>query len=123
MKFTGVEFRELQRYWYKILEDSGFKDIERFKGDELVLIETSSSIFRNTKKPLKECYFHKMSSELNDEDTLFRNDLEKYVLHRHCEGAMIRTIVDELNTLGTPRHRHTIRHIIMRYQIEWGIRK
>jgi hypothetical protein len=125
MKLPKHEFKKLQKQWYKILKDSGFNDIEREKDEQLVLTQTAAYPFRNTDEFLriiKEEYFRCMSQKALDENTVFRNEIDKYILLRHSEGAKIKIIGEELVSRGTSRDRKSIRIIIRRYEMAWGIR-
>lgn len=126
MKLNKDEFRNLQNEWYQKLSKEGFRDIEKLKGDELVLSQFASHCFCGMdvlSRFLKEQYFRYISQIALDEDTFFRNDIDRHILIRHSEGAMIKVIVEELEDMGSPRHRHSVRFIIRRYQIKWGLRK
>lgn len=125
MKKTQEEFLRLQRHWYDVLEFLGFQDIEEFKRNELVLKQTAAYPFRNTdafSNNIKEEYFRILAQKIYDEGTVFVNEIDKYILCRHAEGARIKAIVDELTTRGTPRNRHSVRFIIRRYEVRWAIR-
>ncbi len=128
MKMPKHEFIRLQQEWYERLSDNGFKDIEEIKDGELVLQRSSAAGYRKWEtsplsRALKEEYYRWIAQEANDETTVYRNDVDQYILIRHCEGARIKHIVKELETKGTPRHRHSVRFIIRKYEIEWGIKK
>jgi hypothetical protein len=126
MKLKQEEFRCLQKTWYRVLSDSGFKDIERFSGSELVLVQTAAACYRNTDhftRLMKEEYFRCMAKMANDEETEFRNEIDRYILVRHSEGAMINVIMTELEARGMKRNRASIRFIVRRYEDAWGIRK
>jgi hypothetical protein len=139
MKLTKDEFRKLQREWYKKLEESGFKDIERFKDDELVFkrsgidnsrciewyIEATDlgTIEELSEGAIKAEYFRIIAQTAKDEETTYRNEVDRHILIRHSEGAKIKTIVTELQELGMPRHRLSVRFIIRRYEMLWGLRR
>lgn len=120
------EFRQLQQTWYTTLTELGFKDIERIKGDHLILTESRGSYsYRKTgdfEREMQEEYFRCMSQAARDEETKYRNNVDKYVMIRHVEGAKIEEICDELGDRGIFRDRSTIRIIIRRYEMAWGFK-
>lgn len=125
MKLTRDEFKRLQQYWYNKLAETGFKDIERMTGDELILIKSSSQCYGcvdEHTRMAKEEYYVAMAKIALDDHTVYRNHIDRYILQRHVEGARIKVIVEELEAMGSPRHRHSIRFIIRRYEMAWGFR-
>lgn len=127
MGLSKEQFRALQEHWYEILEDSGFKDIEKITNGELVLRRSSSTIYStyksdNFNKAMKEEYFRIMSQISQDIETKFKNEVHKYILFRYCEGSRIKEIVIELKARGTPRTRDSVRYIIRRYENRWGVK-
>lgn len=114
MKISVEEFEKLQAFWYKRLEQQGFKDIETDKNPLGIFIPTFEESQRD--------YFSVLYEIANDEKTTFKNDVHKYILRRFSEGARIKQIVDELVIRETPRERKSIRFIIRRYEMAWGIR-
>lgn len=71
---------------------------------------------------MKEEYFRFMGQMAEDEETFFKNEAHRHILIRHAEGAMISTIVKELESRGIRRRRLSIRMIIRRYETAWGLR-
>lgn len=125
MKLTREQFKKLQKEWYELLAATGFKDIEKQEGSECVLIQTSSYCFRNVDnfcKEVKETYFRSIAQAAHDEETKFRNEIDRFILMRHAEGAKIKTIMTELIARGMGRNRDSIRYIIRRYEMAWGLR-
>lgn len=125
MKLRRDEFRALQKLWYERLANAGFKDIEKQKGDDFTLIQSASHCYKGTdpySRQAKEDYFAIMAKTVHDESTYFRNAVDRFVLTRHVEGAKIKLIVKELKIMGISRHRHSIRFIIRRYEMAWGLR-
>lgn len=125
MKLSKEEFRCLQQTWYKTLSETGFKDIEKISGDELVLVQTASACYRNTDeftRGMKEEYFRCMAQFANDEETVFRNSIDRHILTRHAEGAKINVISAELKERGVTRNRASVRFIIRKYEAAWGLR-
>lgn len=129
MKLTKDEFKKLQREWYQKLADLGFKDIEEFKGEELVLKESYNDCFRPNRhnksefdRSMQEEYFRCLAHKAFDETTVYRNEIDKHILIRYSEGAKIKTIITELSVLKKPLRRNTIRFIIKRYEMAWGLK-
>ena len=129
MKLAKHEFRQLQEKWYQKLLDSGFKDHEFLlkKGDFALLEEPIQEYCRRdwslASRTMKEEYFRWVAREALDEETVYRNDADRHILTRHAEGARIKIIVKELETMNMPRDRGTIRFIIRRYEMEWGLKR
>ncbi len=71
---------------------------------------------------MKEEYFTVMYQMSQDETTAFRNETDKYILIRHSEGLTAKEIIKELALLGKAMHRHSIRFIIRKYEMAWGIK-
>lgn len=131
MKLDSKEFKQLQKHWYELLAESGFKDIERIKEDgECVLIQAPGYWAVNNQKleprkdyvQAKTAYFRLLGLCANAAFTMFRNDIDEHILIRRSEGAQIKTIVEELAIMGTPRDRYSVRIIIRRYEMKWGLK-
>lgn len=121
-KLSRGEFMKLRQDWYKILEDTGFKDIEKIRGDQLVLRQNAAHCYRyddEFSKHIKEEYFRRMGQTVQDEATVFRNETDKHILMMHAEGAEIKAIVEELIRLGMDRNRSSVRFIIRKYESDW----
>lgn len=124
MKISDEEFKALQRHWYKLLEDSGFQDIEHFKNGHLVLKETIRDRLKHIsflKMKVQEEYYHLMTYKVLDESTKFKSETDKYILTRYIDGVHINQIIEELMAKGLSKNRDTIRFMIRRYELEWGI--
>lgn len=125
MKLSRQEFKQLQSEWYDLLEKSGFKDIEEHKDGEPILSQTASCCYRGAdefEREMKSQYFRTIAQAVHDENTVFRNEIDRYILVRHAEGAKIKDIKLELMALGGYRCRNSICFIIRRYEAAWGIR-
>lgn len=120
------KFKSLQKYWYDILKVSGFEDIEKLVGGELVLKQGADHHLWNVNqldKEMREEYFTIITHKVNDEETVFRNEVDRIVMQGHAMGAMIRDIIHTLNTHGETRSRASVRYIIRRYEMAWNIRQ
>ena len=125
MKLTKDEFKSLQLEWYGRLKASGFNDIEKFSGGELILAQSANYAVKTLDaltRYMRSEYFTSLGHAANNEQTLWRNEIDKYILIRYCEGARIKDIVNELIALKTPRNRKSVRIIIRRYEMAWGFR-
>lgn len=119
------DFRSLQKEWYGKLKSSGFIDIEKFKGEELILSQPANYCIKTLDaltRYMRQEYFSSVSQAVENGETPWRNATDKYILTRYSEGARIKTIVLELQEMREPRHRHTVRYIIRRYEILWGLK-
>lgn len=115
MKLSRTEFEALKRDWYSKLKETGFKDIEETQGP---VVPSHVRYYS-----LTDDYYISISKFVNAEDTVFKSELEKFVMLRHSEGAKKADIVRELTERGTPRYKESIRFIIRRYEMKWGIRR
>lgn len=125
MKMPGDKFRSLQKYWYKILEDSGFKDIEKLVNGCLVLKEIAPHSFwymDSFECQMREEYYRTLVGKTQDENTVYRNDIDKKIMHMFADGIRIGAIVNTLKRDGTPRDRYSVRIIIRRYEMAWNIK-
>lgn len=53
----------------------------------------------------------------------FANDIDRLILTWYAEGERIRDICEELEKLGMRRTRGSVRFIIRRYEMAWGMRE
>lgn len=116
-------FKLLSYSWNQKLEVTGFKDAEiELKGDR-ALKQRATNSYRQASQLERESrldYFLFLGHLA--QNTKFQCDLEKFVMLRHSEGATIKEIVEEISLRGISRDRKTIRFIIRRWQMKWGIR-
>jgi hypothetical protein len=123
MKFyENEEFKRQQKEWYAKLKDSGFKDIENILRDELVLAQYSTRFtFSPEVSHLKMLYFQAITECVNLES--FDCEIEELVMFMLSDGKLIKEISEELKARGLKRsHRETIRYIIRKYEVKWGLR-
>lgn len=126
MKLPGGKLKDLQKHWYKILEDSGFVDIEKMVGGELVLKQSAAHNFWDIHpfdREMDEEYFRVISHKTNDDTTTYRNALDKIIMQMHADGLKAAEIICSLKSQGISKHRHSIRFIVRRYEMAWGIRQ
>lgn len=131
-------FKQQSDVWEKILKNSGFIDAEVGLKDDRVLKQNAPNSYRQAtqlERESREEYFSIIGHFVNNTNILngekdlplfeyacFPNEVEKYVLHRHSEGATIQEIVKEMSINGVSKHRKTVRYIIRRWEMKWGIR-
>jgi len=98
---TGKAFRELQREWYKRLDDSGFNDIERSGKRRQDLFNEYGGILQ---KPLSVIrhkyniftqYYYEISSFLSQNAT-FLPRIDRKILELHGDGHTIQYISNYL---------------------------
>jgi len=116
-------FKNLARSWNKILAESGFDDAEVELKDDRALKQRASNSYRQASQLERESKFeyYTFLGHLAF-NTVFPTELERLVMTRHSEGATIKEIVEEINLRGISRDRKTIRYIIRRWQMKWGVK-
>lgn len=67
-----------------------------------------------------ETYFRLLSQQVHEAQ--FRNTVDQWILTWYADGWRIKCICDELARKGHSRARHTVRFIIRRYEMLWGMR-
>lgn len=116
-------FRQLAKTWNQKLEEVGFIDSEiDLKGDRS-LRQRATNAYRQASELERESrlgYYRLLGYLANNEQ--FQNALEELVMQRHADGASIKEIVNEVKQSGLSRDRKTIRHIIRRWQMKWGVK-
>lgn len=136
------QFKSLLNQWNKKLEQSGFEDAEIELKHDRALRQRATNSYRQANQLERDSrlnyfrqisYFANNTSIVNGESGLslfeyacFPNELEKIVMIRHSEGAAIKEIIDELKNIlqdvGDESRRKTVRFIIRKWQMKWGIR-
>ena len=117
-------FKEIEDYWYGQLERFGFKDAEKTINGNSVLKQSASNSYRNAKqveRDAKLAYYSLLQGHCNQE--AFQDDIEKLVIERRADGFKIKQICEELRSLNERSHRETVRKIIVKYELKWGIKK
>lgn len=117
-------FRETQKEWYAALEKHGFMDAEKDVCGEMSLRQWAVSPYRHAKsvveREAKELYFTILAQNICV--AKFRNKIDEHILVMYSVGHKIKEICIELEKIGERRARNTIRFIIRRYEMEWGVR-
>jgi len=98
---TGKAFRELQREWYKRLDDSGFNDIERSGKRRQDLFNEYGGILQKPLSVIKHKYniftqyYYEISSFLSQNAT-FLPRIDRKILELHGDGHTIQYISNYL---------------------------
>jgi hypothetical protein len=116
------QFNSLKKEWYQKLKDSGFQDIEREVGGLQLFHGRKNRISEILNIPYevrlaKEQYFTLLCQILSDEETTFKNKMDKKILELHCEGVKNVAIAKEVHY-----HTLTVGRIIKKYVKKWGIK-
>lgn len=127
MKQKKTELKALQKIWYQKLKDSGFEDIERGGSIVFETVTSSSNKIRTVyvkkeDREIEEEYYRRLYEAAHSETARYKNKADKIILTNFSNGVSITEIVEILCQRGCPRHRHTIRFVIRRYEMLWGIR-
>jgi hypothetical protein len=117
------KFKTLTVVWNKKLEASGFHDAEiELKGDR-ALKQRATNSYRQASELEREsrleyyCFLGYLAH-----NTIFVDEIEKFIMIRHSEGAEDKEIVEELKNMGVSRHRQTVSYVIKRWQVKWGVK-
>lgn len=111
--------------WYERLGVDGFQDAEKMIGDRMELKQSATAPLKHVKNQLeletKTLYFRALSQCVHE--TVFVNDVEKFVMIAYADGQKIKSISIELENVGVNRSQAAIRYMIRRYEVLWGIRQ
>lgn len=119
-----AKFKELERLWYERLESIGFKDAEKTINGNSVLKQRASNSYRaahQIEREAKLAYYNLLAGYY--QQATIQDPVERLVIERRSEGFKIKQISEELRRLEERCHRETIRNIIRKYEIKWGIKK
>ena len=117
------KLKKLAKKWDDKLKASGFKDIEHTVGENRVLTQFSSNVYKKASKSVrenKEAYFTLLGQAFSAEK--FPNEVDKIVMLKASQGISIKNIVNELNKLGHKRLREFVRFTIRKYENKWNIK-
>lgn len=127
MKQKKTDLKALQKIWYQKLKESGFVDIE--KGSSIVFETVTSSsnkirtvYVKKEDRDIEEEYYRRLYQAAHSQTARYKNRADKIILTCFADGLTITEITKILCEAKCPRHRHTIRFIIRRYEMLWGIR-
>lgn len=116
-------FKALQRAWYQRLKDEGFQDAEKLINGRLVLAQSASHPYKGHNEVTiqeKETYFMELCQCVYNHE--FDDEVDRLVLTWYSQGRKIKEICEDLDQRGELRARNTVRFIIRRYEIAWGLR-
>ena len=94
--WNSIQFRKVQKDWYRRLAKEGFEDIEK---DEM--LKTWHNVYfqiRHSPEAIEDSarYFNMASEFLNHYQLFFNSELERRIWSLHCEGHGCRTIAWQL---------------------------
>lgn len=116
-------FKALSKEWNKKLADTGFTDAEIELKQERVLRQRSTNSYRQACQLERDSrleYYMLMGNLAYN--TIFPNELERSIMIWHAEGLTIKEIMQEIEKLGSSIYRGTVRFIIRRWQVKWGVK-
>ena len=114
------DFKALQQKWYGILREAGFVDIEI--SGKLWDLHKYYGALHPVRRMAREQYYRLINLAIADESVKFKSEIDRYIMHRHAEGTKINAIAQELDERDMSRSVRSIRVIIRRYEMAWGIR-
>jgi hypothetical protein len=116
-KITHDEFAKLEKYWYDKLAENGFNDIE----NEKICYDPFKNLHPTQIEATRE-YYILVWQAVSNPNTKYRNIADKLIMLWYADGVRIKTMTEKLVSMGMPKDRKTIRIIIRRYLLAWGIR-
>jgi hypothetical protein len=131
--FRKKGFKSLLLKWNKKLEESGFQDIEIELNNGRALRQSCVGQYNRWNKFERDSrleYFCVVGHLVHD--TIFPNDLEKFIMLKHAEGETITEIFKAMQANGFRMYeksgksyrslRRHIMYIIRQWQMKWGIK-
>jgi hypothetical protein len=126
-------FKNLEKEWYCLLKESGFKDAEKEVDGEIVLAHITNNQGHYTSNVLRQrsieevrhtqFYFELLFQKFHEEKN-FCDNSDKLIMEKTAEGWTIKQISKELKRLRLKKYnRDTIRYIRRRYEHKWGMRQ
>lgn len=118
------KFKQLEQEWYRRLEEEKFSDLEKWVGGTLTLRQEASNCYRQAPAVVwenKQRYFELLGVYFHQEKE-FKDEVEAFVMEQRANGVSIKRISKELETMGERCHRQTIRTIVRKYEVKWGIK-
>lgn len=122
MFWKRPEFKERQAYWYDLLAQSGFKDIETNEQ----LKAHASDAYRNSPEPTRNAkceYYLELSRLVKEKAAEFDEGIDYFVIYKLSLGLTQAQVLRELEGLGAARDKHTITYIRRKYEHRWGLRQ
>lgn len=121
--WRSKKFRELYKTWNSKLKSSGFVDSETDLQGDRALKQRATNSYRQADQLERESrldYYMLLGNLVHN--TNFNSEVDEIVMTLHADGFSIKEIMAEMGKKGFRRHRHTIRFIIKRWQMKWGIK-
>lgn len=119
------KFKELEEEWEKNLEKAGFKDAEKTIKGVRVLKQRATNSYRSATLVTRENklrYYELLGIHLHQEK--FPNEAYKKIIELRSQGKKLEEISKVSRILNRDKNnKETIRRIIKRYEIKWGIKK
>ena len=117
-------FKVLLVKWNKKLEDTGFEDCEvELEKDRVLKQGSATRHYKDLTQFERDSnleYFYFLGHLANN--TVFPNELEKIIMLKHSEGATVNEIIESAKLKKLSVCKKTVRYIIRRWQMKWGIR-
>lgn len=118
------EFRVLQKTWEAKLREDNFADAESLINGKHVLKQRASNAYRGASaldRQAKQKYYNLLGEGFHAET--FSDPVEAFVMERRSQGLSIKNICAELKSKGERCHRETVRHIILKYEAKWAVKR
>ncbi len=119
MKISKEDFLILQEEWYDKLKKTGFEDIEKnYRGNNFLKNHRYPNL-----DPDAITYFDNILFFADAANTIFKKPADKIIMQLHGQGMGINDIIQALSLYGIKRARNSVRIIIRRYEMAWGIKE
>lgn len=122
--WQSSHFKAMQQAWYAKLKAEGFEDAEEMIAGEMVLRQIAAHPYRDLNHlsiTTKEAYYRILGQRV--QGSAFDNDIDRVIMTMLAGGSKRKRIIEELKSQGKSRCRETIRVIIRKYEMIWGLRK
>jgi len=117
-------FKKLARVWEEILAKDQTTNAEKLVNGRLVLRQGATNCYRQANEVARENklrYYELLGANFHREE--FTDDVEAFVMEQRAHGIKIQRICLELKAMGERCHRETVRGIIRKYELKWGIKR
>lgn len=121
---TSKQLKELQHFWDKKLEDTGFEDIEKTVRGERMLKQYAQSVFKRSNsvhRMEQRLEYYLLISHLCHE-MMFGNFVDRFIMEHYAEGIKQKEILKRLKDAGIKRSRWKTLTTIKKYLAIWGLR-
>lgn len=118
-------FEALQKLWYKRLEEAGFQDAEQLRANEMLLKQRGDHPLTHAgldelAREHKAAYYTLLQQMVRE--WKFANEVDQWILEMYADGIAIKQICRILNEAGESRCRGTVRFVVRKYEMKWGLR-